>query len=113
MSRASGATEQQIRDLARAEVSDAFDEPTRAALALAEAMTQTEVVISDALWNRLRAAFNSAQLVELCAAIAHENLRARLNHALGLEAQGYSEGAACALPERRLPSRPEAGTMAT
>jgi hypothetical protein len=40
-----------------------------------------------------------ALMVELTAAIAWENFRARFNHAMGLGAQGFSEGAYCALPE--------------
>ena len=44
--------------------------------------------------------FHEARIVELTASIAWENYRARFNHALGLEAQGFAEGAACPLPER-------------
>ncbi len=40
------------------------------------------------------------QLVELTAAIAWENYRARFDHAFGIEAQGFSAGAYCPLPER-------------
>jgi len=42
--------------------------------------------------------FNEKQLVELTSAIAWENYRARFNHALGVEAEGFSEGAVCAVP---------------
>jgi hypothetical protein len=35
-----------------------------------------------------------------CAAIAWENYRRRFNHAFGIESQGFTEGAFCALPER-------------
>jgi hypothetical protein len=38
--------------------------------------------------------------VELTATIAWENYRARFDHAFGIEAQGFSEGAFCAVPER-------------
>jgi len=64
------------------------------------AMTQTPVEVSDELFAALRQHFNEAQLVELTAAIAWENYRARFNHAFGVEAQGFSEGAYCPLPER-------------
>ncbi|MCA1633048.1 MAG: hypothetical protein LC802_04830 [Acidobacteria bacterium] len=64
------------------------------------AMTQTPVEVSDELFAALRANFNEAQLVELTAAIAWENYRARFNHAFGVEAQGFSEDAYCPLPER-------------
>jgi hypothetical protein len=39
--------------------------------------------------------------VELTAAIAWENYRARFDHAWDIGAQGFSEGAFCVLPERR------------
>ena len=39
-----------------------------------------------------------AQIVELTSAIAWENHSARFDHALGVESQGYSEGAFCPLP---------------
>ena len=41
------------------------------------------------------------QIVELTAAIAWENWRARFNHALGIEAHGFTEGAFCPIPEPR------------
>jgi hypothetical protein len=34
-------------------------------------------------------------MVEFTAATAWENYRARFNHALGIEAEGFSEGAVC------------------
>ncbi len=52
------------------------------------------------MFSELRKGFTDAQLVELTAAIAWENYRARFDHAFGVEAQGFSEGAFCALPER-------------
>jgi hypothetical protein len=39
-------------------------------------------------------------MVELTATIAWENYRARFDHALGIEAQGFSDGAYCVRPER-------------
>ncbi len=63
-------------------------------------MTRTPVDVSDDLFEALRAEFDEGQLVELSAAIAWENWRARFNHAFGVESQGFSEGAVCALPER-------------
>ncbi|MGH9843133.1 MAG: carboxymuconolactone decarboxylase family protein [Blastocatellia bacterium] len=64
------------------------------------AMTNTPVEVSDKLFAALRGHFSEAQLVELTAAIAWENYRARFNHAFGIEAQGFSEGAYCPMPER-------------
>ena len=63
-------------------------------------MTKTPVEVSDELFARLRQHFKEAALVELTTAIAWENYRARFNHAFGIEAQGFSEGAYCPMPER-------------
>lgn len=63
-------------------------------------MTATPVDVPDELFVELRRRFSEAQLVELTAAIAWENYRARFDHAFGIESQGFSEGAYCALPER-------------
>ena len=49
------------------------------------------------MFSSLRAKFDEAQLVELTATIAWENYRARFNHAFGIEAEGFSESAFCAL----------------
>ena len=57
-----------------------------------DAMTHTPVEVPDALFQRLRATFNEAQMVELTATIAWENYRARFDHAFGIEAGGFSEG---------------------
>ena len=63
-------------------------------------MTQTPVEVSDALFARLREKFTEAQLVELTSAIAWENYRARYDHAFGIEAENFTDGAVCALPVR-------------
>ena len=63
-------------------------------------MTKTPVDVPQALFDALREHLDEKQMVELTAEIAWENHRARFNHALGIEAQGFSEGAFCALPER-------------
>lgn len=63
-------------------------------------LTKTPVVVPDALFAALREHFGDAQLVELTAAIAWENYRARFNRGFAIEAQGFSAGAYCPLPER-------------
>ena len=67
-------------------------------LRYATAMTATPVDVPDALFEELARRFDERQLVELTSAIAWENYRARFDHALGLESEGFAEGAACALP---------------
>ncbi|MFI5397188.1 MAG: carboxymuconolactone decarboxylase family protein [Candidatus Binatia bacterium] len=80
--------------------SRAFSELETLLLDYATAMTKTPVEVSDDLFATLRRHFSETQLVELTAVIAWENYRARFDHASGIEAQGFSAGAYCPLPER-------------
>jgi len=82
-----------------------FSETEKLVLEYADAMTQTPVQVSDALFAILREKFTEAQLVELTATIAWENYRARFDHALGIEAEGFSRGSYCAVPVRTGKSR--------
>ncbi len=93
-------TEAQLRDLPAYEESAAFSPLEKLMLDYAVAMTKTPVEVPEALYAQLGQHFTEAQLVELTAAIAWENYRARFDHAFGIEAQGFSEGAYCPLPER-------------
>jgi alkylhydroperoxidase family enzyme len=74
----------------------------RLVLEYADAMTRTPVEVPDALFARLREKFSEAELVELTSTIAWENYRARFDHAFGIEAENFAEGAACALPVRTM-----------
>jgi alkylhydroperoxidase family enzyme len=62
-------------------------------------MSRTPTAVPDDLFGALREHFDEAQMVELTAAVAWENHRARSNHALGMGPQGFSEGSYCLLPE--------------
>ena len=103
MGRESGVTEAQLLELSRYRESDAFDEREKRVLDLAVAMTRTPADVPRALVASLAEHFDEAQIVELAAAIAWESYRARFNRAFDVQAVGYSEGAACALPERHGP----------
>jgi alkylhydroperoxidase family enzyme len=81
--------------------SPVFSEAEKLVLEYADAMTQTPVEVSEALFAKLRATFAEAQLVELTATIAWENFRARFDHAFGVEAEGFSQGSFCAVPVRK------------
>lgn len=96
--RRQGVTDQQILDLADFETSSAYTELEKLVLRYAVAMTQTPVEVPDDLFAHLRAYLDERQMVELTSAIAWENYRARFNRAFGIEAEGFSEGAACAVP---------------
>jgi alkylhydroperoxidase family enzyme len=99
--RAAGVTEEQLRELPRYRESAAFTTLEKSVLDYAAVMTATPVEMPDELFAELRRHFDAEQMVELSATVAWENYRARFDHALGIEAQGYSEGAFCVLPERR------------
>jgi len=98
--RASGISAEQIANLNHYRTDFNFSDLERLVLQYADGMTQTPVDVPDALFARLREKFTEAQLVELTSAIAWENYRARFDHAFGIEAESFSEGAVCALPVR-------------
>ena len=97
--RAEGVTEGQLMELARYRESDVFNEVERLVLDLATAMTERSVDVPPALHAELRHHLSRTQLVEMTAAIAWENYRARFNRANGVRPAGFSEGAVCVLPQ--------------
>jgi alkylhydroperoxidase family enzyme len=76
--------------------SDVFTELERLVLEYAEAMTDTPPSVTDEMVARLSAQLSEAELVELTAIVAVENLRSRINSALGLTAQGFKDR--CEIP---------------
>ncbi len=96
-----GLTEAQLLALADFESSTEFSDLDKLVLRYAVAMTETPVEVPDALFAELARPFTPQQLVELTSAIAWENYRARFDHAFGVEAAGFSEGAFCPLREHR------------
>lgn len=99
LSRDEGIPDRQLHELPIYRTSDAFDERERLVLDYAAAISRTPAEVGDDLVAKLREHFDDGQLVELTNVIALENMRARFNHALGFEPQGFSEGAACVVPE--------------
>jgi alkylhydroperoxidase family enzyme len=91
--RDAGITDEQLEDLATFETSPHFDRREKAALRYAEGMTHTPADVSDAVFAEIQALFSTEQIVELTAAIALENFRARFNCALKVESDGL-----CLLP---------------
>jgi alkylhydroperoxidase family enzyme len=81
-------------------INELFSETEKLVLEFADAMTQTPVEVSDALFAKLRERFTEVQMVELTATLAWENYRARFDHAFGVEAEGFTKGGYCALPAR-------------
>jgi alkylhydroperoxidase family enzyme len=95
----SGIGEEELRELPTYERSARFTELEKLVLDYATGMSRNPVDVSDELFARLREHLDEAQLVELTNIIALENYRARFNWALGVEEQGFSEGAFCVPPE--------------
>jgi len=102
--REQGYTDAHLQALSDHTASDLFSDDEKLVCDYAVAMTQTPARIPDELFERLRAKFDEAQLVELTALIAMENYRARFNWAFGIAGQGFSEGAACIRAAQAPPS---------
>jgi AhpD family alkylhydroperoxidase len=100
--RKAGISPEQLADLPCYRDSDRFDDTEKLVLDYATAITATPSDVEDELFDALRARFDERQLVELTAAIAIENYRARFNWAFGIEPQGFTQGA-CAVAERPAP----------
>ncbi|MFS0703376.1 carboxymuconolactone decarboxylase family protein [Cellulomonas sp. 179-A 9B4 NHS] len=75
-----------------------FTAAEKRALAFADAATATPPQVTDAQVAALRDELGDAGVVELAHLVALENQRSRLNHALGIPAQGFTDADVCALP---------------
>jgi alkylhydroperoxidase family enzyme len=85
------AMAEKIRAIPDWQDSEVFTELERLVMLYGESMTMTPPLVTDDLVARLREHLDEAQLVELTAIIAVENMRSRLNSALGLTAQGFRD----------------------
>ena len=94
----SGIPEEKLLALPRHREATCFSELERLVIDYAEAATKTPSEVTDELFAALQEHFDDEQLVELTAAIAWENWRARFNEAFGIGATGFREGAACPVP---------------
>lgn len=93
-----GLTDDELLALADYRTSPLFSEVDKLVLNYAEGMSFTPVKVPADLVERLREHFDEAEIVELTHVVALENLRARFNLALGIEAAAFSQGRVCALP---------------
>jgi alkylhydroperoxidase family enzyme len=91
--RDAGITDEQLEELANFETSTRFDRREKAVLRYAEGISRTPAHVSDAVFEDIRQQFTTEQIVELTAAAALENFRARFNCALKIESDGL-----CTLP---------------
>jgi len=97
--RKTGITEQQLHDVAAFEPSPYFTFEEKLVLQLAVQLTRTPADVSESLYEDLRRHFSERALVELTATIAWENYRARFNRTFDVQAEGFSKGNFCPMPE--------------
>ena len=95
----SGISEVKLRALPNYRSSELFDNDEKLVMEFAEAMSRQPVSVTAYLRERMIARFSRTEMTELAANLAWENYRGRLNQALDVRPSGFSEGAACALPE--------------
>ncbi|MBK1646403.1 alkylhydroperoxidase [Thiocapsa imhoffii] len=86
-----GVTEAQLSALDQAAESALFDDRVKAALAYAEAMTNSDRGVDDALFARLKDHFDDDAIIELTAVISYQNMSSRFNAALAVPAQGFCQ----------------------
>ncbi len=93
-----GVSDEQLLALSGHHEASCFTALERLVLDYAEAMTKTPAQVTDELFASLRRHLDDAQMVELTAAVAWENWRARFNWAFDIAAAGFREGQACPVP---------------
>jgi len=98
LQRLDGLDVQRLKDIDNYPTSTAFTDDERAALAYANAMTTDPHTVTDEQVADLRSRFGDAGVIELTYQIGVENMRARVNAALGITEQGFNSGDACRIP---------------
>ncbi|WP_329531143.1 carboxymuconolactone decarboxylase family protein [Streptomyces sp. NBC_01450] len=91
-----GMAREKLLDVPCWRESEVYTPLERDVLEYAEAMTATPPAVRDELAERLRDRLGEPAFVELTAMVAVENLRSRINSALGLTSQGFKDS--CDLP---------------
>jgi AhpD family alkylhydroperoxidase len=98
--RRSGLSDRQLLALHEAHRSGLFSEDELLVIDLATGMTRTPGGVEEELMGRVRDRFGAKGALELVHLIAWENARARINIALEIGPEGFSEGKVCAIPDR-------------
>jgi alkylhydroperoxidase family enzyme len=98
VSRGAGVNEQKLAELAVFEESQSFSELEKLVMRYAVALTRTPANLPEELFANLREHLSPQQMVELTSAIAWENYRSRFNRGFGIEPEGFTDGAVCAVP---------------
>ena len=98
LQRLDGLDIERLNDIDNYATSPRFTDDERAAIAYADAMTTDPHTVTDEQVADLRARFGDAGVIELTYQIGVENMRARMNTALGITEQGFNSGDACRVP---------------
>lgn len=96
--RLEGLDVERLKDIDNYQTSASYTDDERAAIAYADAMTRDPHTVTDEQVADLRRRFGDAGVVELTYQIGVENMRARMNTALGITEQGFNSGDACRVP---------------
>src|SRR6202790_1421114 len=98
LQRLDGLDVDRLNDIDNYATSPSYTDDERAAIAYAGAMTSDPHTVTDEQVADLRRRFGDAGVMELTYQIGVENMRARMNTALGITEQGFSAGDACGVP---------------
>jgi AhpD family alkylhydroperoxidase len=96
--RLDGLDIERIQDIENYATSPRFTDDERAAIGYADAMTTDPHSVTDEQVADLRSRFGENGVIELTYQIGIENMRARMNTALGITEQGFNSGDACRVP---------------
>ena len=96
--RLDGLDVERLKEIDDYATSPRYTDDERAAIAYADAMTRDPHTVTDEQVADLRRRFGDAGVIELTYQIGVENMRARMNTALGITEQGFSSGDACRVP---------------
>jgi AhpD family alkylhydroperoxidase len=98
LQRLEGLDMERLKDIENYATSPLFTDDERAAIAYADAMTTDPHTVTDEQVADLRHRFGDAGVIELTYQVGVENMRARMNSALGITEQGFNSGDACRVP---------------
>jgi AhpD family alkylhydroperoxidase len=98
LQRLDGLDIDRLKEIDNYATSPHFTDDERAAIAYADAMTADPHTVTDEQVADLRARFGENGVIELTYQIGLENMRARVNAALGITEQGFNSGDACRVP---------------
>jgi alkylhydroperoxidase family enzyme len=108
LQRLDGLDVDRLKDIDNYAASPRYTDDERAAIAYADAMTADPHTVTDEQVADLRRRFGDAGVFELTYQIGIENMRARVNTALGVTEQGFNSGDACRIPWAGEDQRPTA-----